>query len=141
MRTAWRWVAGATLLAWLMAFGLCTTHCAFGMTAMGAEQTSASPCHSEGASDSHSTSDRSGAFCITFRSLEAAFADITVHPPQALALFQQALGALSAAEMDLVNSPQLLSQSSPRDFLWTPEVYLGPAHLPQGPPISAEPTA
>jgi len=104
------------------------------MTGSGAEDHSVSTCHSERSSDSHSKSDCSGTFCLTFKSLNAAATSLTIHPPEALAFFQPVLEALGAAEVDLVNSAQLLRQSRPPDSLLMPEVYLGPAHLPHGPP-------
>jgi hypothetical protein len=88
----WRWIALLTLLAWTSAFGVCTTHCAFGMTDSGAEDHSDSPCHTQPSSDSHSKSDCSGTFCITFKSLNAAVTSLMVHPPEALAFFSPCWG-------------------------------------------------
>jgi hypothetical protein len=132
LRGVWRCIALLTLFAWLGAFGVCTTHCAFGMTPSGAEDHSVSPCHGEQSSDSHSKSDCSGTFCLTFKSLRTAAASLTVHPPETLAFLQPVFGAPRAT--DLVNSAQLLRQSRPPDLLLMPEVYLGPANLPHGPP-------
>ena len=132
----WRLVALATLFVWISAFSLCTVHCALGKNApfnAGRANDEASSCHGDPAK-SHSDSQSSGSFCLTVKSLYSAVADLALHPPLGSAFLQPVFAALSAADLDLVKSAHLLRHSRPPDSLLMPEVYLGPAHLPHGPP-------
>jgi hypothetical protein len=136
VQRVWRWTAGATLFAWVVAFAVCTTHCAFGTAVAGSGEAATPPCHAGGASDSKT--DCSGNFCVTFKSLDTTGGTTTVQRTEAVTFFQPMLTALNAAELDLANSVQLLRRSRTPDIVWTPDVYPGRAHLPHGPPTSDE---
>ena len=140
MRGMRRWIALGTLLVWVSAFGLCTVHCALGKGAhIGtANPESLPPCHGSGAPHSDSSkhsSDSSGSFCLTTKTLYLAVADLGLHAPDALAFVQPVFAALSVAEVEFVESAQLLRQSRAPDWVFTPEVYLGPAFRSHAPPV------
>ena len=132
-----RWIALMTLFAWVTAFGLCTVHCALGMTVSGMGSNAVSSCHGGGhSSDSDGQSTATGSFCITVKSLSAETHPPEVHAPQTPALFQPAIVTFISV-YDLAR-PFLISLRQPqdRDKPFTPEVCLGPTHLPHGPPAS-----
>ena len=133
----WRVAAFVLLIGWITAFGICSAHCALGQTRHAEEANAEAlpPCHGPMHGDSDSNSGKATSFCITIKSLHSPVADLAVHPPQTLVLFQPVFAAVNAGDVDFIHSTQLLRRSRAPDWLFTPEVYLGPAFRSHAPPL------
>ena len=134
----WRVAAFVVLIGWITAFGICSAHCALGQIRHAGEADSEAlpPCHGgpmQGNPDSNS--GKATSFCITIKSLHSPVADLALHPPQTVALFQPVFAALNAVEVDFIHSAQLLRQCGAPDWVFTPEVSLGPAFRSHAPPL------
>jgi len=131
-----RWIALATLFAWVLAFGVCATDCALGISCWPAGNDSTPLCHETQSANSHDADSASnGSFCIAIKSLLFEPHPSLLNPPDAMALFQPAVAWLISSHAippALVNP---VRHGQERNWAITLEVHLGPAHLPHGPPI------
>ena len=142
MNRLFRSVAAATLCVWLAAQVLCAAHCDFGIC-HGDEEHPA--CHGPEPSQSHHDDGDSPApahddssttaTCLTLKSALVSAAGPTVVPSELHVLYTLAPLALdvTAAEPPLLHSRQAKS----RDWVFTPEVCLGPALRSHAPPFSS----
>ena len=135
-------LASAVLLAWLTAMAFCAAHCSLGI---GRGDSVQSSCHGPAASASHTEADHSSAprdhrsesscNCKVLKSaLLTGNAPVLVPPdPHLLCL----LPPFVALYDSLPAQPQtsLLRQSWRRDWVFTPEVSLGPAFRSLAPPF------
>ena len=136
----WRVGAFVALIGWITAFGICSAHCALGTASHigGTHEMELPPCHggpASSGSDAGSDPTPASSFCFTIKSLSFHVDSVLVNAPNAPALIEPALAALHAAGSDLVASAQFLRQSRPLDFVFTPEVSLGPAFRSHAPPV------
>ena len=135
----WRITAFVTLILWATALGVCSAHCALGQTRHGGNNSAEAlpPCHGGPApADSDSNSSKATSFCITIKTLYSAGADVALNPPDTLALFQPMFAVLSVTEITFTPNAQLLRHTHPPNFVFTPEVYLGPAFRTHAPPTA-----
>lgn len=144
LRPLLRCFAAATLLLWIVAQACCFAHCTFGVSLGGSGKSS---CHDSaltkdqpdegGGSCCPKNRDRStGVICATM--MKAALAGSgsvelvqpDVHLLYALAPFVLALNVT-------VNEPTTVffRQATPSDWVFTPELSLGPAHRSHAPPF------
>lgn len=137
LRPGWRWVALVMLFAWVAAFGLCNAHCALGKNApmqMPAPSSESSPgCH--GGACPNSGDAANGSFCFTLKNLFSDTSSTTLQAPDAPAFLQSILFALPELADLSAPSTSILRQASPPDWIFTPEVYLGPAFRSHAPPV------
>ena len=134
--------AAGVLLVWVAAQVLCFAHCNFGVGHGSSEQPS---CHAsapsqdpreEGDSSGPAHHDTSGsAACSTLKSAlvgsgSAALVQPDFHLLYALAPFAPALN-VAATEP----TAAIFRQPKTRDWVFTPEVCLGPAHQSHAPPV------
>lgn len=132
----WRVAALIALIGWITAFAICSAHCALGQTSHLGESGSEAlpPCHGGPTSkNSDSSSEKATSFCITIKSLFSEATQLVLQPPDALALFQPAFAFLCAPDSAALPA-EISRPSRPPDFLFTPEVYLGPAFRIHAPP-------
>jgi hypothetical protein len=137
-----RFFAAGALLVWVAAQVLCFAHCNFGVGHGDSEQPS---CHASTPSQAHHEDGDSSspvhhdsypnAACSTLKSaLVGSGSGALVHPDFHL-LYTLAPVALmldmTAAEP---TSPSSSRQAKNRDWVFTPEVSLGPAHRSHAPP-------
>jgi hypothetical protein len=137
-----RSVAAATLCVWLAALVLCTAHCDFGVC-HGDEEHPA--CHGLEPSQSHHDDGDSpapahddsstSASCLTLKFALVSDAVPTVVPSELHVLYTLAplVFDVTAAESASLHS----RQTKPRDWVFTPEVCLGPALRGHAPPFSS----
>jgi hypothetical protein len=133
----WRISAFIALGGWTTALGICSAHCALGQSGHIGETTSESlpPCHGGPvSSDSDSSSGTATSFCFTIKSLSFHVESVLLNAPTAEALLQPSFADLSAAPLTVAPA-QLSRQSRPPDFVFTPEVSLGPAFRSHAPPL------
>lgn len=135
LRALRRWIAAATLFSWVLAFGVCVTDCALGMTCQ--PTANATPaCHGSGsAGPGNSDSQSNGLFCLTIKSLSFETYSSLLNPPDALTLFQPVLAPLIGSHEISQALANPVCQIQGRNWAITLKVYLGAAHLPHGPPI------
>ena len=134
-----RLLAAATLLCWLGALVLCSTECLTpdsDCQPIHHDQQAASSHHDHGQapdSDKHDCPDNS--FCDSLKAV--------VHPPGNGFIFKQdfslayILGSAPLSQALTVSRPAtpVFRQAWRRDWVFTPEVYLGPAFRSQAPPV------
>jgi len=137
-----RSVAAATLCVWLAALVLCTAQCDFGVC-HGDEEHPA--CHGLAPSQSHHDDGDSPApahddssttdTCLTLKSALVSDAGPTLVPSELHVLYTLAplVFDVTAAEPASLHS----RQTKPRDWVFTPEVCLGPALRGHAPPFSS----
>ncbi|MCI0349181.1 MAG: hypothetical protein L0Z53_07130 [Acidobacteriales bacterium] len=127
------------LIMWTTALVACSAHCFLGTTHLGEfseqeschSQTAPPPCHG-GSSDDEGKSD-SGALCSSLKQLFAA--KVVAEVPQFAGSVLYALSARDVASLaDSSSNAMHVRQAIPRDFVFTPEVYLGPALRGLAPP-------
>ena len=130
------WIAVVTLFSWVLAFGVCATDCALGMSCRPTGNDSTAGCHeSRSANPENSDSASNDSFCLTIKSLSFETYPSVLNPPDASALFQPGLAwPISSHEVSYTSSNPV-RQGQERNWAITLEVHLGPAHLPHGPPI------
>lgn len=138
-----RLLASAVLLVWLTAMAFCAAHCSLGI---GHGDSNQSSCHGTAASTSHHEDDHSGVpndqrpqtsyNCEILKSaLLPGNAPILVQPEPHLLYVLPPLVALLESALDEPRT-SLLRQAWRRDWVFTPEVYLGPAFRSHAPPAS-----
>jgi hypothetical protein len=137
-----RALAAATFLVWVAAQVLCTAHCSLGVGHDGAE---AASCHGPAAAQSHHDDNdapgpagpdsSSTAACLTLKSALVSASVIAPVPPQFHLLYTLAPAALALDAMATEWAASFSRQARPRDWPFTPEVSLGPAHRSHAPPF------
>ena len=136
LRSLRHWIALATLFSWVLAFGVCATDCALGMSCRPTGSKSMPSCHDGGsANPQNSDSTSNGSFCLTIKSLSFETYSSVLNPPDASTLFQSVLAWLIDSHKVSQASTSAVRQGQERNWATTLEVHLGPAHLPHGPPI------
>lgn len=137
-----RSLAAATLLVWITAQAMCTAHCSLGV---GHGDSSQPSCHGAAASTTHHEDDHSGApsdhgsqTAYTCKVLKSALlmgsAPVLVEPElHLLYLLSPLVTLLNATRDEPQASP--FRQAWRRDWVFTPEVYLGPALRSLAPPL------
>jgi len=138
-----RTIAAVTLLFWISALALCAVHCSLGV---GHSESDGGSCHGSAAAQSNhddhdspspAQHDSSEATCLTLKSaLSNGNALTYVHP--AFPVFYT-LAPLAFALDSTVIKPTALAfrQARPREWVFTPEVCLGPAFRSLAPPSSS----
>jgi hypothetical protein len=141
MKPLLRPFAAAALFVWLVAQVLCTAHCNFGFGYGHSEKAS---CHGSAPAQAHHDDGNShgpapkgsstGAACLTLKSaLYDTNASALVKPEfQLLDTLPEFEPAVEATQTHLVAA--LSRQARPRDWVFTPEVCLGPAFRSNAPP-------
>ena len=140
LRPLLRSFAAVALVVWLAAQALCMAHCNFGACHGKSERAS---CHDATPSQSHHDEDfpapaqgesSATATCLTLKSALVSGSGPTPVPPALHLLYTLASSALtldvSAAQLEASFSRQAWR----RDWVFTPEVCLGPAHRSHAPP-------
>ena len=138
-----RYLAMGTLLVWVSALVLCSTHCSVGC---GHEDASHASCDGVAVSDSHGDDDQSGApsdedsqtsyACGLLKSgLSSGQAHARVVQPELPLLYvlPPFFALLESARN--MSEATLFRQGRPCDWVFTPEVYLGPAFRSLAPPV------
>lgn len=137
LRSAWRCVAVASVLLWVSAFSLCTAHCSLGKSAPfnagHVDEDAPPPCHGGPAKpDSKAPSS----FCFTMKSLFAQVSSPESAAPDASAAFLPLLPiAFSEARASAPLCARFVRQSCASEWVFTPEVSLGPAFRAHAPPV------
>ena len=135
-----RSLAALTLLMWLSALALCKTHCIFG-------HPDSAACDSHSAQDSHhedddpstpaesdsSTSDT----CLTLANALISSDSLTLPKSASLPLCT-VVPMVPAFEMTMIGRAEpAVGRHKRPDWVFTPEVSLGPAHRSHAPPLLA----
>jgi hypothetical protein len=137
-----RSVAAATLCVWLAALVLCTAHCDFGVCHGDEEHTAchglepSQSHHDDGDSPAPADDDSStSANCLTLKFALVSGAGLALVPSELHVLYTIAPLVLdvTAAGPASLHSRQAKS----RDWVFTPEVCLGPALRSHAPPTSS----
>ncbi len=134
--------AAAGLLVWLTAQVLCTAHCSFGVCHGKAENASChdsaqpQPHHDEGDSPTPAHDDSStSASCLTLKTALVNGASLALVRPDLPVLYTLAPFALALDVTATEPAASFYRQAQPRDWVFTPEVSLGPAHRSHAPPF------
>ncbi len=138
LRPLFRWFAAMTLLLWLGAQALCQAHCLPGAchdesgTAGGHEAATSHSHHDDGQSPAHQDSS-ADASCETLKSALSSHASSPLIIPEFSVLYTLAPLALDVTAIEPV---ALFSRDArTRDWVFTPEVCLGPAFRSLAPPV------
>lgn len=144
LRPLFRSVAAATLFGWQAAQVLCTAHCSLGV---GDCETGDAHCHGPLASASHHDDGDSpkpahddtstSAACITLKTALVNAGSLTLIQPDLFLLYTPPPFALALDVSAIEPEASFSRQAQPRDWVFTPEVCLGPAFRSQAPPIRA----
>jgi len=136
-----RSVAAATLCVWLAAQVLCMAHCDFGVCHGDQEHPS---CHGPEPAQSHHDNGDSPApahddsstttTCLTLKSALVSGAGPTVVPSELHVLYTLAPLVLDVTRAETASLHS--RQAKSRDWVFTPEVCLGPALRSHAPPFS-----
>ena len=139
-----RWFAALTLIAWISAQGLCQTHC---LSSACNDDSGEANCHVNNSSDSHhgderapkpNNEDRStDASCMTLKAALSSSATAPFITPQFSLLYTLAPITLSLDATAIEPVASLSRQARLREWVFTPEVCLGPAFRSLAPPISS----
>ena len=139
-----RYFAAAALLVWVAAQVVCSAHCNFGFGHGDAEQAS---CHGSAPSQAHHDDGNSpgpahkgsstSAACLTLKSalFDGKVCELVKPEFQLLYTLAWFAPAVEATQIELV--AHFFRQARPRDWVFTPEVYLGPAFRSLAPPFSS----
>ena len=139
-----RSLAASALLVWVAAQVVCSAHCNFGFGHGDSEQAS---CHGSAPSQAHHDDGNSpspahkgsstSSACLTLKSaLFDGKASLLVKPEfQMLDTLAWFTPAIEATQTELV--AHFFRQARPRDWVFTPEVCLGPAFRSLAPPFSS----
>lgn len=133
--------AAGALLVWVAAQVLCFAHCNFGVSHGGFQQASchgsapAKACHDDGKSSGPAQQDSSASVvCSTLKSALVGSGVTALVPPDFHLLYTLAPLAL-ALDVTAAEPTALLSrQPKTRDWVFTPELSLGPAFRSLAPP-------
>ncbi len=139
-----RCCAAAALVAWVGAQALCQMHCVFGACHDEPEDT---VCHSTAAEPHHGDDDHgpqpcghgqgADASCLTLNSALTGNAVVSVATPQLFPLYDLAPFKLPLDVMTSEAVARFSRQAGPPDWVFTPEVCLGPAFRSHAPPFSS----
>jgi hypothetical protein len=134
--------AAVTLLVWIGAQALCQAHCLFGACHGEAGESS---CHETAASETHHADehtpepghqDRSAnASCETLKSALSGNAASPLVTPEFSLLYTLAPTAIAVDATAIEPATSFSRQAGRRDWVFTPEVYLGPAFRSHAPPV------
>ncbi len=140
-----RSVAGGVLVAWIAAFSLCTAHCSGFLSDDGHEDGGKPSCHDTGSTKTthHDDGDSKDSEhcpsatlgCAALQSAWMSGKAVTgiQAPTHVLYLLAPLTLALNATPDDSVTLA--FRQATPRDWVFTPEVCLGPAFRSLAPPV------
>lgn len=131
--------AAMSLVIWLAAWGFCSAECLIGD----------SPCqpshHEEQAADSHHDHGQTpasdphdgckGSFCDSLKTLAQTTDSIAIAKPQFGLAYTLSITSLSPALIISEPEEPVFRQAWRRDWVFTPEVYLGPALRSHAPPL------
>jgi hypothetical protein len=139
LRPVFRWLTAVTLFVWLGAQALCQTQCLF------------EDCHGESNNGHHASEigaghhadehdpqpgdpqDNTEAACLTLKSALTSGGALTFVAPQFPVLYTLApLAVLDAADLRLAANTS--PESRGHEWVFTPEVCLGPAYRSHAPP-------
>lgn len=131
-----RVIAAVVLVAWSVALAVCWHHCATGACSKQAKSGDQPSCHG------HSASDDGGAPSSSNSAENACFAKkpfashLDVANTDSPSLHLAYISALLVVDYELQNSTDTIEirQATPRDWVFTPEVCLGPAFRSLAPP-------
>ena len=139
-----RWFATVTLVAWIGAQTLCQAQCLFGACHGESDDVS---CHATAAATSHHEDEHapepshqdssSDASCLTIKSALTSNGTLSLITPQFSLLYTLAPIALSLDAMAIEPVASLSRQARLREWVFTPEVCLGPAFRSNAPPFSS----
>ena len=139
-----RSLAASALLVWVAAQVVCTAHCNFGFGHGDSEQAS---CHGSAPSQAHHDDGNSpspahkgsstSAACLTLKSalFDGKVCELVKPEFQLLYTLAWFAPAVEATQIELV--AHFFRQARPRDWVFTPEVCLGPAFRSLAPPFSS----
>ena len=141
LRPLFRWFAAVTLLVWIGAQALCQAHCSPGAchdesgTAGGHEAATSHSHHDDEQSPAHQDSS-ADASCETLKSALSSHASSPLIIPEFSVLYTLAPTAL-ALDVTAIEPVALFSRDArTRDWVFTPEVFLGPAFHSLAPPLA-----
>ena len=132
-----RLVAAATMLVWVGAITLCQIQCC-----SGDERRSASD-HADAAACCHHNQERSNApgdqegctFCLSLKSLLHNACGLSISKPPLQPLYELAFAPAPVRDTATSLIAEHFRQAKPRDWVFTPEVCLGPAFHSLAPPV------
>ena len=133
--------AGGALLVWVAAQVLCFAHCNFGIGRGTSEEPSChasapSPAHHEDDDSAPSHHDSSGSItCSTLKSALVEIGSVALVHPDFHALYSLAPVALMLDHTAARPTSPSSRQAKPRNWVFTPEVCLGPAFRSLAPPF------
>ena len=136
-----RVIAGATLFAWLGALALCQTECCSGDEHQSA---SADHHHADATPHSHSHdqdhgnapgSQKESSFCLSLNSVLHTSSAISISKAALQPLYELPFAPATIGDTASAFACQHFRQGRPRDWVFTPEVCLGPAFRSLAPPI------
>lgn len=141
LRPLLRWFAAVTLLAWIGALALCQTHCLSGGCCdepgeAGSHAQNSPKSHHED-SDAPNHHDTADASCATLKSALCSNTASLLIIPEFSSLYSLApiMLPLDATAIELTGA--FSRQTDRRDWVFTPEVCLGPAFRSLAPPLSS----
>jgi len=140
-----RWCAAVTLVAWVGAQALCQAHC---MSGGCNDESDDLACRTTAAAAPHHAEDDHGsqpchhdqgadASCTTLKSVLVGNGASPIFTPQFLQLFTLPPFALTLDARCVEASAIFSRQARPSDWVFTPEVCLGPALRSHAPPFSS----
>jgi hypothetical protein len=138
-----RWFAAVTLLAWIGAQALCQTHCLFGACHDGSDDAS---CQATAATTSHHGDDdhvpqpghqhsAGDASCLILKSALTGNSTSPLVTPQFSILYTLAPFTLVMDATTIEPLALFSRQTRLREWVFTPEVCLGPAFRSHAPPF------
>jgi hypothetical protein len=141
LRPLFRWFAAATLLVWIGAQALCQTHCCIGTCH---DEPGEANCHAQNTPDSHHDDentpdhhDSADASCATLKSALSSSASSPLIIPEFSLLYTFAPTTLVLEAAAIESAGSFSHQINRRDWVFTPEVCLGPAFRSLAPPFSS----
>src|SRR5438445_11298110 len=138
-----RWFAAVTPLTWIGAQALCQAHCLFGACHDEQDDTSCNAVASEvpqPGDDDHGAQPYdhdADASCLTLKSALTSNGTAPLITPQFSLLYTLAPLALTLDATTVEPVAPLSRQARLRDWVFTPEVCLGPAFRSHAPPFSS----
>lgn len=137
----WRVCSLVVLILWTTALGLCALHCSLGTKRLFSVQVSCHSvsdevpaCHGGGSDPKSDQPKSSGSVCYTLKHLFADGPQPSVIIPE-IPLFDTAVIAQVVSCDAELGSSFGLRQDQRREWVFTPEVSLGPAHRSLAPPF------
>ena len=132
----WRICAALLALVWISAFAICSTDCLGGHfdSDHAARAAQTEPAHGHSDSDKHREHDDS--FCVALHSVFLSSASPTLTKPDFGLAFTQDF-AFKIPSIPLHPPEAAISRRPPeREWVFTPEVCLGPAFRSHAPPLA-----